>query len=99
MHVNEKRKKKEKLGPWGHCLILLLFHYLLIYASGNTKFDTRANLTQLILSEGKDRYTHLPTVALMGITSFLPTGRVPTSHSALLAQDLTTAKYFMRSRF
>jgi len=34
-----------------------------------------------------------------GVTLPLPAGRVPTSHSALLAQTLTTGKYLMRSRF
>lgn len=43
-------------------------------------------------------YTHPPLLTLLGITLPLPTGRVPTSHSALLARDLATGKYLMRSR-
>lgn len=89
----------KRIGPWdhSHCLLLLICHYLLIYVSGNAKSDTRANLKQFILFLLQS-YTHLPLLTLLGITLPLPTGRVPTSHSALLAQDLATGKYLMRSR-
>lgn len=89
----------KRLGPWdhSHCLLLLICHYLLIYVSANTNFDTWANLKQFIFFLWKSN-THPPLLTLLGITLPLPTGRVPTSHSALLAQDLATGKYLMRSR-